>query len=167
MTALAVDHSPTTIDPATYRRVLGQFATGVAVVTGSDQGRPAGLTVNSFSSVSLDPPLVGFYAGARSTTWPRIAPSGRFCVNVLAEHQEDVGKAFAAPKADRYGRVRWNWSDGGCPVLDDVAAWIECRTEMVVPAGDHLLVLGRVQALAAAHARPLIVLHGRYRRLAS
>ena len=97
--------SAPTIDSAHYRQVLGHFATGVTVITAIDDGEAVGLAANSFTSVSLEPPLVAFCAAHESTTWPRIRAARRFCVNVLAEDQEDVCRVFAAKGADRFAGV--------------------------------------------------------------
>ena len=96
------------IDPAGFRRVLGHFPTGVAVVTGIDEaGKPVGMAVGSFSSVSLDPPLVAFMPDRRSTSWPRLRPSGAFCVNILGAEQESVCRAFAQRGGDKFADLSW------------------------------------------------------------
>jgi flavin reductase (DIM6/NTAB) family NADH-FMN oxidoreductase RutF len=153
-------------DSAHFRRVLGHFPTGVVAISAIDQDEPVGLTVGSFTSVSLEPPLVGFFPSKSSTSWPRIERAGSFVVNVLAEHQEEVSMAFAASGGDKFGRFVWQRGANGAPVLDGVAAWIECDLVDVVAAGDHLFVLGRVLDLAvAADRRPLIFFQGGYARL--
>jgi len=141
--------SPVTseIEPQAFRRVLGHFLTGVAVVATMNENEPVGLTVGSFFSISLDPPLVGFCAAHSSVTWPIIKRSGRFCVNVLAADQEGVSRKFARTGANKFDGVRWAVSDSGCPRLDDVIAWIDCDIEVVYGAGDHEICVGRVQAL--------------------
>jgi 3-hydroxy-9,10-secoandrosta-1,3,5(10)-triene-9,17-dione monooxygenase reductase component len=135
------------IEPRVFRRVLGHFLTGVAVVSTMDGSEPVGLTVGSFFSISLDPPLVGFCAAQSSATWPIIKRSGRFCVNVLAADQEGVSRKFARTGANKFDGVSWAASDGGCPRLDDVIAWIDCDIEVVHGAGDHEICVGRVRAL--------------------
>jgi flavin reductase (DIM6/NTAB) family NADH-FMN oxidoreductase RutF len=142
-TSLAVS----TIEPQVFRRVLGQFLTGVAVISAMDREEPVGLTVGSFFSVSLDPPLVGFCAALSSKTWPVIRSGGRFCVNVLAADQESVCRSFARTGTDKFQGIGWTLSAGGCPRLDDVIAWIECDIEVVHGAGDHEICVGRVRAL--------------------
>src|SRR6478672_10993151 len=94
-------------DSASFRAVLGHFATGITVITAMDGDEPVGLAANSFSSVSLDPPLVLFCPAKTSSTWPRIQRAGHFTVNVLDEHQEPVSQLFAKPGADRFGQIGW------------------------------------------------------------
>jgi 3-hydroxy-9,10-secoandrosta-1,3,5(10)-triene-9,17-dione monooxygenase reductase component len=141
--------SPATaqIEPQVFRRVLGHFLTGVAVVSTMDGTEPVGLTVGSFFSISLDPPLVGFCAANSSSTWPIIKRSGHFCVNVLAADQEGVSRKFARTGANKFDGVSWAASDSGCPRLDDVIAWIDCDIEAVHGAGDHEICVGLVRAL--------------------
>jgi 3-hydroxy-9,10-secoandrosta-1,3,5(10)-triene-9,17-dione monooxygenase reductase component len=153
-------------DSAKFRQVLGHFATGVTVITATDAG-PVGMAVGSFASVSLDPPLVGFFAGKSSTSWPRIRNAGAFCVNILAEDQEAICRVFASKDADKFAGVGWTTSSTGSPRLDHVLAWIDCDIDSVVDAGDHELVLGRVRELeVAAEGDPLVFFRGGYARLA-
>jgi 3-hydroxy-9,10-secoandrosta-1,3,5(10)-triene-9,17-dione monooxygenase reductase component len=164
---LLADHTMTRFDTREFRRVLGHFPTGVVVITGMDGDEPAGLAVNSFSSVSLDPPLVGFFAGRSSTSWPRIARSGRFCVNVLAERHQELCRVFAARGGDKFAGVEWHPSPGDCPIIDGVTAWIDCTVHKTVPTGDHILVLGRVGRFGLREAeQPLLFLRGGHPRLA-
>ena len=153
-------------DAATYRRVLGHLPTGVVVVTGMDDGHPVGLAVGSFTSVSLDPPLVGFFVAHTSSTWPRIAAGGVFCANVLCDEQESVCKTFATSGVDKFAAVDWTPGPTGAPVLAGALATIDCTIESVHEAGDHVLVLGRVVELDAADAgTPLVFFKGAYARL--
>jgi 3-hydroxy-9,10-secoandrosta-1,3,5(10)-triene-9,17-dione monooxygenase reductase component len=135
------------VDPAQFRKVLGHFPTGVTVVTGFDDGQPNGLTIGSFTSVSLDPPLVGFLPGKHSDSWPGIEPSGAFCVNVLGAEQEELCRRFARTGAGKFEGVPWHPSPNGTPVIDGAIAWIDCTIEAVHEMGDHWFVLGRVVAL--------------------
>ncbi len=136
------------IDVATFRHVLGHYPTGVCVVTTADaDGFKTGMVVGSFSSVSLDPPLIGFFPDKRSSTWPHIERSGKFCVNILASNQNDVCHRFAASGGDKFGTLDHSVSGNGSPVLRDVAAWIDCTLYRTCDAGDHLLALGLVQDL--------------------
>ncbi|MCZ7527985.1 MAG: flavin reductase family protein [Acidimicrobiia bacterium] len=154
-------------DPASYRTVLGHFATGVTVVTALDGGDPVGMAANSFTSVSLDPPLVLFCASKTSTTWPRIRRAGAFTANILGEHQEDVCRVFAEPGADRFRRVGYRVGAGGSPILRDALAWVDCRIETEHDAGDHVIVVGRVIELGVGSgAGPLVFYRGGYTRLA-
>ena len=152
-------------DSASFRAVLGHFATGITVITAMDGEEPVGLAANSFSSVSLDPPFVLFCPAKTSSTWPRIQRSGHFTVNVLDEHQEHVSQLFATPGADRFGQIGWRIGCQG-PILEDVHAHLDCTIEAEHDAGDHLIVVGRVQALGlTADAGPLLFYRGRYGRL--
>jgi len=156
---------PTSIDEARFRQVLGHFATGVTVVTGMAGGEPVGLAVNSFTSVSLAPELVSFCVSVRSTSWPRLRPAGVFCVNILADDQEAVSRAFAAHGSDRFQGVGWHPSPSGAPVLAGALAWLDCTVEAEHPAGDHVIVVGRVRALDVDHeGRPLVFYRGGYGR---
>jgi 3-hydroxy-9,10-secoandrosta-1,3,5(10)-triene-9,17-dione monooxygenase reductase component len=152
-----------TIEPQVFRRVLGQFLTGVAVISAMDGEAPVGLTVGSFFSVSLDPPLVGFCAALSSKTWPVIKRAGRFCVNVLAADQEGVCRSFARTGADKFEGVAWALSDGGSPMIDDVIAWIDCDIDAVYGAGDHEICIGRVRGLGDPRLSiPLPFFRGRH-----
>ena len=144
-----------TIDPAAFRSTLGHVPTPVTVVTGRDaENRPVGLTIGSFSSISLDPPLVGFFVGLGSSTWPRMALRDAFCVNVLAQGQEDLCWRFAKePPAESDGRfdgVEWTPGATGSPILSGVVAWIDCDVHSVTEVGDHAFVVGAVRDLAHA-----------------
>jgi 3-hydroxy-9,10-secoandrosta-1,3,5(10)-triene-9,17-dione monooxygenase reductase component len=154
------------IDPARYRQVLGHFPTGVTIVTAITPGGPVGLSIGSFTSVSLDPPLVGFLPARASQSWPRIREIGRFCVNVLSDGQEELARLFAAPHDDRFDTVKWRPAPySGAPLLDGVAAWVDCAVEAVIPAGDHVFVLGRVHELGHGEGEPLVFHLGSYRSL--
>ena len=152
------------IDPARFRSVLGHYPTGVCVVTGRPEGdRAAGLVVGSFTSVSLDPPLVGFFAGNWSTSWPAIRRSGRFCVNVLGSDQLELAHRFSTPYEDKFAGISHSTSRHGLPILDGAVAAIECEVADERDAGDHVMVLGRVIALDILRtADPLLFFRGRY-----
>lgn len=136
------------IDSARFRQVLGHFPTGVTIVTGlSPSGEPGGLTIGSFASVSLDPPLVGFLPGLSSKSWPEIAPTGAFCVNILAPDQGELCWRFARESGGRYDGVEWTPAPSGSPILPGVIGWIDCSVEHVYEMGDHWFVLGRVEEL--------------------
>lgn len=154
------------IDPARYRQVLGHFATGVTVVTALHQDTPVGMCVNSFTSVSLDPPLVGLCVGRHSSTGAHIRTAGRFCVNVLAEAQEHLSRRFATREEDRFAGLGWRPAPSGAPVLNGVLAWVDCTLEGEHEGGDHVVVIGRVQELdVASQGRPLIFYRGGYGRI--
>ncbi len=148
-------------DALRFRQVLGHFPTGVTVVTGlvptppgSDLApKPSGLTIGSFTSVSLDPPLVGFLPAFTSDSWQEIGPTGVFCVNVLADDQVELCWRFAKEADDRFEGVEWTPAPAtGCPILAGAGAWIDCEVEQVHDIGDHWFVVGRV--LALDHADP-------------
>jgi flavin reductase (DIM6/NTAB) family NADH-FMN oxidoreductase RutF/DNA-binding IclR family transcriptional regulator len=156
-------------DGQKFRQVLGHFPTGVAVVTGMDaEGKPAGMAVGSFSSVSLDPPLVAFMPDKSSTSWPRFRDSGSFCVNILGAEQESVCRTFASKGGDKFADLAWQSAESGSPRLDGVLAWIDCDTEIVHEAGDHFIVIGRVRDLdIGTPALPLVFFQGGYGRFSS
>ncbi|MCW2984326.1 MAG: hsaB 3 [Conexibacter sp.] len=154
------------IEPAVFRRVLGHFPTGVAVVTAIDEdGVPAGLAVGSFSSVSLDPPLVSFAATRTSSSFAGIRTASSFAVNILSSSQEDLCRRFATPGIDKFAGIDWHPGLTGAPLLEGVVAWVDCEFEAVHEAGDHYIALGRVLALEApSQAEPLVFLRGGYGR---
>ena len=150
-------------DSAIYRTVLGHFATGVTIVTARDGDEPVGMACNSFTSVSLEPPLVLFCAAKSSTTWPRIQNAHHFCVNVLPEDGESVCRVFATKGADRFSAVTHNRGATGAPILADALAYIDCETEVEHDAGDHVIVVGRVVELGyATEGKPLLFYRGGY-----
>ncbi len=153
-------------DGARFRQVLGHFATGVTVITAATPEGPVGMCVGSFSSVSLDPPLVQFCAGEQSTSWPRIQAAGHYCVNVLGDDQEGVARVFAGKGDDKFSGMGWRpAARTGAPVLSDVLAWIDCEIEAVHSAGDHWIVVGRVLDLEIGHeGGPLVFFRGGFGR---
>jgi 3-hydroxy-9,10-secoandrosta-1,3,5(10)-triene-9,17-dione monooxygenase reductase component len=155
-----------TVDGARFRQVLGHFPTGVTVITAITDAGPVGLAVGSFFSVSLDPPLVAFCAGKNSTSYPKIAEVGHYCVNVLADEQEDICRIFAAKGDDKFATIGWRPSPAtGAPVINDVLAWIDCDIHAVHEAGDHYIVIGRVHELEVGHeGGPLVFFRGGYGR---
>ena len=157
------------MDAAWFRQVLGQYPTGVCVVTGvGSDGEPAGLVVGSFSSVSLDPPIVGFFPDQASTSWPKIRPGKGFCVNVLAQDQEHLCRQFAATGGNKFDGVGWRPAKSGSPVIDHVVAWIDCELAGVHNVGDHDLVLGGVLELGIEReTNPLLFFRGGYGRFRS
>ncbi|GGM94507.1 flavin reductase [Lentzea pudingi] len=154
------------IDPQHFRHVLGHFPTGVAAVTSCDgSGAPVGMTVGSFVSVSLSPPLVAFLPGKQSRTSAQILQSGRFCINVLGAHQESASRAFATGGDRKFDGLDWTMSSSALPRLDSAVAWIECTVDAVHDAGDHDIVVGRVTSLdAAGPSLPLLFFQGGYGR---
>ncbi|MEU0674876.1 flavin reductase family protein [Streptomyces sp. NPDC006172] len=153
------------VDQGEFRRVLGTFATGVTIITapaGPDEDTPAGFACQSFTSLSLDPPLVAFMVGRTSTTWPRIARAGVFCVNVLSADQAGLCRAFAVSGADKFAGITHDPAPTtGSPRLTGAPAWIDCTIHAVHPGGDHLIVVGRVNALGATETDdPPLLFHG-------
>ncbi len=151
------------VDPRVMRDVLGHFASGVTVVTALPAEGPIGFTCQSFSSLSLDPPLVAFAPGRSSRTWPRLREIGRFCVNVLAEGQDAIAQTFARSGTDKFAGVHWTPSRHGSPVLDDVVAWIDAELWAEYDGGDHTIVAARVLDLGSSPTRrPLLYHRGSY-----
>ena len=152
------------VEGTRMRTVLGHFASGVVVITASGPDGPLGFTCQSFSSLSLEPPLVSFCPARSSTTWPKIREVGQFCVNVLADGHAELSTAFARSGTDKYTGVRWTPAPSGAPILEGVAAWTDCSLEYEYPGGDHTIVAGRVHDLDADASRaPLLFHRGVYR----
>jgi 3-hydroxy-9,10-secoandrosta-1,3,5(10)-triene-9,17-dione monooxygenase reductase component len=168
MTEMAPDGAPAIVDPRVMRDVLGHFASGVTVITAVAEEGALGFTCQSFSSLSLDPPLVAFAPARASRTWLQLREIGRFCVNVLAEGQDAVSQNFARSGGDRFAGVRWTPSPHGNPVLDDVVAWIDGELWAEYDGGDHTIVVARVLDLGAhPERRPLLFHRGNYGLLRS
>jgi flavin reductase (DIM6/NTAB) family NADH-FMN oxidoreductase RutF len=151
-------------DPAFFRKVLARYPTGVTVITAMTPSGPAGMAVNSFTSASLDPPMILFCPARTSTTWPALQREGILAVNLLSSRQADVGRLFARTGVDRFQGIGWVPGTNGAPLLDDAVAWIECRVVEEYPAGDHSVVLAHTDMMALNnHAvEPLIFSAGRY-----
>jgi flavin reductase (DIM6/NTAB) family NADH-FMN oxidoreductase RutF len=154
------------IDPALFRETLGHYPTGVAVVTAiAEDGEPAAMVVGTFSSVSLDPPLIAFFPAASSKSFARLRTAATFSVNVLAADQEPLCRQLSTSGAGKFDGVRWHPGPLGAPILEGAVSWIECTFEQIREAGDHYVVLGRVQELAVARsALPLLFFQGGYGR---
>ena len=147
-----------------FRDVLGRFASGVTVVTSTSGGQPVGMTCQSFSSVSLDPPLVLFVPAKTSRAWPLIQRSGKFCVNFLGADQAEVSNIMASRGIDKFADVKWAPSEAtGSPMLDGILGFVDCTIHAVHEAGDHFVVIGRVLDLAMTDAEdPLLFFRGQY-----
>lgn len=155
----------TEIDPAKFRQVLGQYPTGVVVVTArTHAGEPLGMTIGSFTSVSLDPPLVAFIPDQKSKSWLDLRESGqKFCVNILSAGQEGVCRNIAGRKEDKFVDIDLDQSHGGNPVIKGAVAFIDCTLEVIHEAGDHHIVIGRVRHLETQNSRyPLLFFRGGY-----
>lgn len=151
-----------------FRDALGRFPTGVVAVAARDPrtGRPAGLAANSFTSVSLDPPLVGFCVGRTSTSWPGLRSAHRLAVSILGADQEEASRRMASRGGDKFSGVAWHESPSGAPVIEGSQAWLECEVEAEHPAGDHLIVVARVHHLSdQGGTAPLLYYRGEYRAL--
>lgn len=162
-----VNANPGPVESTRFREVLGHFASGVTVVTGATADGPTGFSCQSFSSLSLAPPMVLILPGRSSTSWPGIQDSGRFCVNILAADQESLARQFARSGGDKFTGVQWSPGTLGGLRLAGACAWIECEINTVHEGGDHLVVLGDVRALDAANGvEPLLFHRGRFGRIA-
>jgi 3-hydroxy-9,10-secoandrosta-1,3,5(10)-triene-9,17-dione monooxygenase reductase component len=149
-----------------FRTVLGRFSTGVVLVTAWTEAGPVGVAANSFTSVSLDPPLVALCAARASTTWPAIRTAGGFAVTILGDEHEDLCRRFATRGADRFADREWARTPAGHPSLPDALGWLDCRVEQLHPAGDHELVLARaLDWSTTGTGNPLIFHSGRYASL--
>jgi len=166
-----------TLDRAELRRVFGAFPTGVTAVAALAVAGPAaagdatartplGMAASSFTSVSLDPPIVSVCVAHSSTTWPRLRRAPRLGISVLAAHQEEACRQLASPGRDRFGALPWRASEAGAVFVDESSAWLECSVEHEVTAGDHDVILLRVHELDADPAVAPLVFHAsRFRQL--
>ncbi|WP_283135322.1 flavin reductase family protein [Rhizohabitans arisaemae] len=160
----AVGH-PTAVDEDRFRRALAVHAAGVVVITAETPGGPAGLTATSFTSVSLDPPLVSFYVDRSSTTWPGLRLADHFGVNILAREQREVAVRFARRGADRFAGTPWRAGPWGVPLLGGVTAHLVCAAHRTVELGDHVLVVGEVTDTSLGPTRhPLLYQQGTFGR---
>ncbi len=153
------------IDGGDFRRVLGHFPTGVTAVTAKGEHGPVGMAIGSFVSISLDPPLVGFFVTPDSGSAQAIKAAGEFCINVLASNQLDLCGAMASRAEDKFAGVEWMPSPAtGSPILPAVVAAIDCRFDSAFDAGDHELLVGRVLHLDVhdVDADPMIFFRGQY-----
>lgn len=156
------------IDPLDYRRVLGNFPTGVAVVTASLPEGPVGMVVGSFTSVSLDPPLVAYLPMKTSASFRKLSRSPTFCVNFLGAHQEALCRTFASKAPDKFAGIDWQPAPSGSPILPGVTGWVDCAFDTVHDAGDHVIVVGRVTGLSTgSEAAPLLFFRGGYGRFST
>ena len=153
----------TSFDSRQLRNVLGTFTTGVTIVTTRDaNGVPHGVTANSFSSVSLEPPLVLWSQALTSRSLPGFRDSDHFAVNILADDQVAISQHFAKPQEDKFANMEYSDGLGGVPVLQGTVAHFECVKVASYPAGDHIIYLGRVERVGHSGRRPLAFAHGRY-----
>ena len=147
----------TGLDQARFREVLGHFATGVTIVTANEEGGPVGFSCQSFAALSLNPPMVILAPAKTSTSWPRIAQAGAFCVNILSSHQEAICRNFAVSGGDKFAGVEWTPGPvTGAPVIANSLATLECRLGAIFEGGDHELVTGHVVGMDVNEGTPLI-----------
>ncbi|GAA4819723.1 3-hydroxy-9,10-secoandrosta-1,3,5(10)-triene-9,17-dione monooxygenase reductase subunit [Tomitella cavernea] len=155
--------APAEIDGRALRNLIGNFATGITIISTMSDEAPVGFACQSFSSLSLDPPMVLFCPMKTSRSWNAIEAAGRFGVTILAEDQQDACAVFGSRNPDKFASVDWHRSPGGMPILDGELAWIDCTVEKVVDGGDHHVVFGRVQAFGTGEPdKPLLFYRGQY-----
>ena len=163
MALAAPAHAASAPDPRSFRYALGRLATGVAFVTAAPSGEPAGLIVNSLTSVSLEPPLVSFCPSRDSLTWSRMRRAGRFGVNLLGRQHERFAIRATPAGTDRFAGLDWAPGPGGTPLLTDALASLECEIVAEHPAGDHWIVVGRVDELHVSPVNePLVFFAGAF-----
>lgn len=154
-----------------FRDVLGRYASGVTVVTSMSDDEPVGMTCQSFSSVSLDPPLVTFIPAKTSRAWPLMQRAGHFCVNFLSDGQEALSNTMASRGVDKFAGLEWSLSKTGAPMFDGIVGHVDCTIHAVHEAGDHYIVVGRVQDMDfrvdadGSSPDPLLYFQGAYRTL--
>ena len=154
-----------TVNQTRFREVLAHFASGVTIVTALEDGEPVGFSCQSFSALSLDPPMVLLAAARSSTSWPRIAKAGSFSVNILADDQQAVCLAFAVSGGDKFSGVDWISGVTGAPLIKGSLAHIECTLGNIYDGGDHELVTGNVVALDVKRGSPLLFFRSNFARL--
>lgn len=149
-------------DSREFRRALGRFATGVAIATTDHDGTPVGLTINSFSSVSLEPPLVLWSLRSDASTLDSFVSSQRYAINVLSVEQRGLASRFAKHGSDKFIGVRYRTGLGDCPLLPSCLAYFECRLVDTIVCGDHLVLLGAVERASHRDGEPLVFSSGGY-----
>ena len=167
--ACGCDNRPKSLDldPTTLRRVFGAYPTGVTALAALIDGVPVGMAANSFTSVSLDPPLVSVCVATASQTWPLLRQADRLGVSVLGHEQEHASRSLATRGTDRFAGLPWHPTRNGAVLLTGVSAWLDCSIEREIPAGDHEIILLRVHRLGTNPDIAPLVFHGsQYRRLA-
>jgi len=150
------------LDKYEFRGIMGSYPTGVCIITSMQGDTPLGMIVGSFTSISLDPLLVGFFPAKTSQTWSKIAASGRFCVNVLGQHQMEMCKTFASNIQDKFANLVHYSSPAGMPIVEDAVAWIDCTVSEVHEIGDHFLAVGAVESAYSDAHLPLVFLRRKY-----
>lgn len=156
------------ISPDHFRATIGNYCSGLTIISARTQaGDLVGLTCQSFHSLSLDPPLVAFFAAKTSTSYQKIRQGGSFCVNILSDQQAGVATSFARSGADKWAGISWSEDHNGDPVIDGVLASISCRIEQEVEGGDHYIMIGRVNMMRfESDRKPLLYFRGRFAEMA-
>lgn len=149
-------------DSRAFRNVLGDFATGVTVMTASAGGRRAAVTANSFNSLSLDPPLILWSLLKSSSSLPVFEQASHFAVNILADHQIEVSQRFSRPGEEKFSGADLREGPGGCLLLPEVSAWLVCESHSLLEGGDHWILLGRVLSFESSGRAPLLYHRGAY-----
>ena len=162
MGAERVDSGRPEEDVRAYRNALGQFATGVAIITAEADGHAAGLTVNSFASVSMEPPLILWSMSRSAKSRAIFENATHFAINILAADQIPLANSFAKSGGDKFAGVDWQHGLGQVPLLDGAACWLECRREIEYEGGDHIIMVGRVERYSVFHRAGLIFDKGRF-----
>jgi flavin reductase (DIM6/NTAB) family NADH-FMN oxidoreductase RutF len=157
----------TTFDQKEFRKTLGTFATGITVVTAMHENSvPVGITVNSFTSVSLDPPLILWCLDNEAESYKVFANCKNFAIHILHQEQEAISQTFATKGSDKFSGLEWETGELGSPILKDCASYFQCETETSYEGGDHIILLGRVKAVQTnADKQPLIYHASNYHSL--
>jgi len=167
MSSKPEERGATPVDPVLFRRACGRFVTGVTIVTTMDSnGHPHGMTVNSFASVSLDPPLVLVSIDLKNAILGHFLTSSFFAVNILTDQQTELSRRFSSTAADRFDSVSWTRGVTGAPILDGVLTWLECSLTRSFEAGDHHVLIGAVCGAGLSDGRPLLFYNSGYAFLA-
>jgi flavin reductase (DIM6/NTAB) family NADH-FMN oxidoreductase RutF len=166
MNAIATDLAQAEIDPLALRDVLGTYATGVTVVTTiGDNGAPVGLAANSFTSVSLDPPLILWSLALKAPSLSAFREHSSFVINVMCEESKDLVMNFSRPSPDKFASVDWQPGLHGAPVLAAASATLECETVERIAGGDHEIYIGQVRRISKSEKAPLLFHQGQFAQL--
>jgi flavin reductase (DIM6/NTAB) family NADH-FMN oxidoreductase RutF len=164
---MTAPHAPTGPDHCAFRTVMGVFVTGVAVITTEVDGDPQGMTINSLTSLSVDPPMLLACLTRGSRTAEAVTRRGAFVINLLTRGQRSVSDRFSRPGKAHFEGIEVGRTDSGLPFLPGSCGHIECEVDAIHPGGDHVIAIGRVLSCTAAPAPPLVFYRGRYHRLGS
>lgn len=161
-TAEIISQGSPHLDSRSFRRCLGTFATGVSVITTEHEGVKAGVTANSFSSLSLDPALILWSIARTSRSYATFQATSKFAVNILASEQIEVSQIFASAETDKFSKVMWRYGIVGAPILYGAVGVVECLVDRFIEGGDHLLIIGRVENYTHYSGTPLLFVQGQY-----